>query len=267
MAIDLEQFLERVESAETLADIQTLIVALRDAYGVDHIIYHWVSSDGEQYGCGTYPLEWVQRYVDRDYLRVDPVVIGCYQRFHPVDWKRLDWSSRAARAFMKDAIDHGIGNQGYSIPIRGPQGQFALFTVSHNCDDKTWADFTEAHRRDLILVAHTFNQKALELAVGRRPEPTRALSPRELDTLTYLAMGYGRGQVADMLSISEHTLRAYIESARFKLGAMNTVHAVARAIAEGLILAGGAARAAQGGWPGRDGQADTEDEDGQLRKV
>ena len=105
---------------------RNLIVSLRDEYAVDHIVYHWVSSDGEQYGCGTYPLEWVQRYVDRDYLRVDPVVIGCYQRFHPVDWKRLDWSSRAARAFMKDAIDYGIGNQGYSIPIRGPQGQFAL---------------------------------------------------------------------------------------------------------------------------------------------
>ena len=55
-------------------------------------------------------------------------------------------------------------------------------------------------------------------------------------------------------------MRAYIESARFKLGAMNTVHAVARAIAEGLILTGGAARAAQGGWPGRNGEDEAEEE-------
>ena len=71
-------------------------------------------------------------------------------------------------------------------------------------------------------------------------------------------MGYGRGQVAEMLSISEHTLRAYIESARFKLGALNTTHAVARALTEGLIVVGGAARAAEGGWPGKQPKARSE---------
>ena len=252
MALDLEGYLGKVELASGLDDIQSLIVALRDHYKVDHIVYHWVSSDGEQYGCGTYPPIWVQHYVDMDYLRIDPVVIGCFQRFHPVDWKRLDWSSKQARAFRPDAIGFGVGNQGFSIPIRGPNGQFALFSVSHNCNDETWAEFTQAHQRELILISHYFNLKALEFEKDRTPEPTRALSPREIDALTFLAMGYSRAQVADMLSISEHTLRAYIESARFKLGCANTTHAVARAMSEGLIILGGAARAAAGDWPGRE---------------
>ena len=102
------------------------------------------------------------------------------------------------------------------------------------------------------MIAHYFNLKALELEKGRTPETVRSLSPREIDTLTFLAMGYSRNQVAEMLSLSEHTLRAYIESARSKLGAANTTHAVARALTEGLIVVGGAARAATGGWPGRD---------------
>ncbi len=238
--------------ARDLTDIQGLIVDLRDHYRVDHIVYHWVSSDGEQYGCGTYDPKWVQHYVDSEYLRVDPVVIGCFQRFHPVDWKRLDWTSKQARAFQQDAIAHGVGNQGYSIPIRGPNGQFALFSLSHTASDAIWADFTRTHQRELILIAHYFNLKALEFEKNRAPEPTRGLSPRETDALTFLAMGYARGQVADMLSISEHTLRAYIESARFKLGAMNTTHAVARAMVEGLIIVGGSARKAEGDWPGRD---------------
>jgi DNA-binding CsgD family transcriptional regulator len=54
--------------------------------------------------------------------------------------------------------------------------------------------------------------------------------------MTLLAIGYSRAQVADQLSISEHTLRVYIESARFKLGALNTTHAVARALSRGLIV-------------------------------
>ena len=51
-----------------------------------------------------------------------------------------------------------------------------------------------------------------------------------------LAMGYSRAKAAESLSISEHTLRVYIESARFKLAAMNTTHAVARALASGLLV-------------------------------
>ena len=87
-----------MESAEGLEDLQNLIEEIRNEYGVDHIVYHWVNSAGEQYGCGTYDLEWVNRYVEKNYLRIDPVVQGCYQHFHPVNWKRLDWSSKAARA-------------------------------------------------------------------------------------------------------------------------------------------------------------------------
>ena len=252
MTDTLDQFLQNLETANALDQIQGLTVGLRDAYKVDHVVYHWVSADGQQYGFGTYSPEWAIRYEQKEYLRIDPVILGCFQRFHPVDWKRLDWSSKPARTFREDAIAHGVGNQGFSVPIRGPNGQFALFTVSHNCSDAEWAEFTRANQRDIILMAHFLNQKALELEKDRQPEPVRLLSPREVDTLTFLAMGYGRGQVAEMLSISEHTLRAYIESARFKLSASNTMHAIARAVSEGHIIMGGAARNAAGNWPGRD---------------
>lgn len=244
-----DRVLEGLQAVGRLEDLQAIVEALRDHWSVGHCVYHWVSADGQQYGCGTYSREWCIRYVVNEYLRIDPVVTGCFQRAHPVDWKRLDWSSRAARAFRADSIAHGVGNQGFSVPIRGPGGQFALFTVSAEADDADWAAFTRTHQRDIIVAGFLINQRALDLASGRMPEPARALSPRETDALTFLAMGYGRGQVADMLSISEHTLRAYIEGARLKLGAQNTVHAVARAVAEGLIVTGGAARSDKGGWP------------------
>ena len=234
--VNLDRILEELDATDTLEGIQDVIVKLRDAYGIDHIVYHWVDSAGEQYGCGTYDDEWRDHYIVQSYIRVDPVIIGCFQRFHPVDWKRLDWSGKPAREFLVDALKHGVGNQGFSIPIRGPNGQFALFTVNHSCDDDAWSAFTERHSRELILIAHYFNRKALEFEPDRKGEQSRALSPREIDAMTLLAMGYSRAQVADTLAISEHTLRVYIESARFKLGAHNTTHAVARALSRGLII-------------------------------
>ncbi|MFY0647474.1 helix-turn-helix transcriptional regulator [Sulfitobacter geojensis] len=232
----LEFILESLEQADTLVGLQEATEALQKNLEVDHIAYHWVDSAGDQYGCGTYSVAWQQRYIDQNYLRIDPVVIGCFQRFHPVDWKQLDWSSKAVRAFQLEAIEYGLGNQGYSIPVRGPNGQFALFTINHSCDDDAWAIFTQKHRRELILIAHFLNEKALEFEPGRTPDVGQALSPREVDAMTLLAIGYNRAQVANSLSISEHTLRVYIESARFKLGALNTTHAVARALSRGLIV-------------------------------
>ena len=235
-AVDLDKILEDLDATDTLEGIQAVIVSLRDLFGINHMVYHWVDSAGEQYGCGTYSDEWRDHYIAQNYIRADPVIIGCFQRFHPVDWKRLDWSGKLARQFLADALASGVGNQGYSIPIRGPNGQFALFTANHTCDDAAWAEFIDSHSRDLILIAHYFNRKALEFEPERKGEQSRALSPREVDAMTLLAMGYSRAQVADTLAISEHTLRVYIESARFKLGAHNTTHAVARALSRGLIV-------------------------------
>jgi len=232
----LEKILERLEQAEALEGIQAASEEVRDILGITHVAYHWVDAGGDQYGCGTYSLAWQERYREQQYLRVDPVIVGCYQRFHPVDWKRLDWSSKAARQVLSEALEYGLGNQGFSVPIRGPNGQFALFTANHTCSDEEWITFTEEKRRALILIAHYFNQKALELEPNRTPDQNQALSPREIDAMTLLAMGYSRAQVAETLSISEHTLRVYIESARFKLGALNTTHAVARAMSRGLIV-------------------------------
>ncbi|MGC3939175.1 helix-turn-helix transcriptional regulator [Roseobacter sp. EG26] len=232
----VEEVLAALEQADTLEAIQEAILKLREYFRIDNMVYHWVDSAGEQYGYGTYPLEWAAHYQEQNYIRIDPVIAGCYKRFHPVDWKRLDWSGKAVKAFQAEAIEYGIGNQGYSIPIRGPNGQFALFTVNHTCDDTEWEEFTETNRRELILIAHYFNQKALEFEPNRAPEQSQPLSPREIDAMTLLAIGYSRAQVADTLSISEHTLRVYIESARFKLGASNTTHAVARALSRGLIV-------------------------------
>ncbi len=236
MRRSLTAYIETLQQATTLDDLRSEIIGLRDHFGVEHLVYHSVNSTGQQYAVLTYKDDWVDRYLDQDYARVDPVVQGCFRRFHPVDWKNLDWSGKQARAFLSEALDAGVGNQGYSVPIRGPNGQFAMFTVSHRASDAEWQKFTTEHVADLLLVAHFVNQKALELERGTDFHAMQSLSPREIDVLTMLAMGFNRAQAADNLAISEHTVRAYVESARFKLGANNSTHAVARAVAEGFVM-------------------------------
>ncbi len=227
---------EALSHATTLEELQGFVEGLRDVYDIENLVYHSVNASGGQYAALTYSPNWVDRYIERGYERVDPVVQGCYKRFTPIDWKALDWSGKPARDFMGEAVDAGLGNQGFSIPIRGPSGQFALFSANQKDKDDSWAKYTDERVGDLILIAHYMNEKALEIEGGPAHGPVRALSPREKDTLTLLALGHNRAGVAEALNISENTLRVYIESARFKLGASNTVHAVAMAVTHGLIV-------------------------------
>ncbi|CTQ48983.1 helix-turn-helix transcriptional regulator [Jannaschia donghaensis] len=234
MARKLDDLLNRLACAADLKDLQASIFGLRDAYDVEHLVYHSVKSNGAQWGALTYPPGWVDVYTAQRFQTVDPVVLSCFQGFRPVDWKHLDWSGRVARTVLGEGIAHGLGNQGFSLPIRGPSGQFALFTVNHRAGDDTWGRFTKSHLNDLLLAAHYVNERALALE-GVELQPRQALSPRETDALTLLAAGRSRSQIAETLKISEHTLRVYIEGARHKLGALNTTHAVANALARGLI--------------------------------
>ncbi|MEM8803254.1 MAG: autoinducer binding domain-containing protein [Pseudomonadota bacterium] len=231
----LENFLERLQGVESLKELDAVILSLSNELNVEHVVYHSVNSKGDEYAVTTYHPDWVDQYLGNDYARIDPVVQACLRRFHPVDWQRLNWSGKAVRGFLDEARIAGVGNQGYSVPIRGPSGQFALFTVSSQEGDDAWAKYTQDYTRSLILASHYVNQKALEIERGSDKIDFVALSPRETDALTMLALGYSRAQAADSLSISEHTLRVYIESARFKLAAMNTTHAVAMALNHGLL--------------------------------
>jgi len=232
----VEPFIDRMLQVKTLDELSVEITALRDSLDVENLVYHSVNSTGEQYAALTYSEKWVTRYLQEDYARIDPVVQSCYQRFDPVDWQQLDWSGKAVRSFLGEAQDEGIGNQGLSIPIRGPSGQFALFTVNQRGNNDQWAHYVNENLADLLLAAHYINRKALEIERGDEEVARLHLSPREADTLKMLALGYSRAKAAELLSISEHTLRVYIENARVKLGASNTTNAVARAVIGGLIV-------------------------------
>jgi len=227
----LRRFAGELQEARTREDLDRLVHGLRDQYGVDHLVYHSVSGTGKQFGILTYSPAWVSHYLAQGYARIDPVVQNCLRRGSPTDWKALEWSGRQARDFLGEAISAGVGNQGFSIPIHGPGGQFAMFTVSHRSRDADWQRFSSAAAPDLILIAHYLNQRVHEIDETGKEDNTGVLSGREVDVMTLLALGMNRAQAADALDISEHTFRAYVESARQKLGAANTVQAVARAVA------------------------------------
>jgi DNA-binding CsgD family transcriptional regulator len=235
MARRLDELSERLARADDLRALNDSVLALRDHFEVEHAVYHVVRGDGVPWAALTYAPAWVDAYVEAGCQAIDPVVRACFTRTAAVDWKTLDWSPRPARALLSEALAHGLGDQGLSLPIHGPGGRFALFTLNHRRGDAGWARFSAAHASDVRLTAHLLNERAVAIEGGDAASRARGLSPRETDAPTLLAAGQSRASAADSLGVSEHTLRTSIESARNRLGARNTTHAVASALARGLI--------------------------------
>ncbi|WP_233416870.1 helix-turn-helix transcriptional regulator [Halovulum marinum] len=232
----VQSFLERLESTTTLDQIQALVEGLRDELGVEHAIYHLVGATGREYGAMTYDPDWVDRYKSERYFNVDPVVLAALRTTSPLDWQSLDWTARSARRLLGEAVSEGVGKQGISVPIRGVGGQMAMFSVTSYDNEASWERFGRQHMPNLVLAGNYIHQQAARIMGADQLAGVADLSPRERDVLTFLAVGHSRSAAADKLGISEHTLRAYLDTARLKLGAQNTTHAVALAMTRGLLL-------------------------------
>ncbi len=235
MTRKLDRFLECLENTESTEDLFVLAESLSEIYDVSNSTYLATNLNGRPFFATTYDEKWALHYEEQGYVNIDPVVRGSITNFHPMDWRRLDWSSKRARDFMSEAIDFGVGRQGYTVPIRGPNGQMALFAINHHSNDRQWEKYIGENAHDLMLISHYLHQKALSAAQVQDVVDVKELSPREQDVLKYLGIGFSRSQTAEKLQISEHTLRVYVDAARYKLGALNTTHAVALAITRGII--------------------------------
>ena len=260
MTSEIQRLFEALPPEGSIDELGLVIDRIRDVYDLEHVVYHAVSlgsaltrksqeraAGALQNGAGlwlrepealvtfTYPQSWGERYLEQQYRRIDPVVESAMVSFLPFDWKSLAWNTKKRRQLLGEAISSGLGNQGYTVPIRGPDGQFALFTVNKSCSDSEWERFLNTYKTDFMVIAHFYHQRVLEIEriFGNITIPS--LSEREKDALTYIASGRGRAEVAYDLKISENTLRVYLDSARHKLGALNLPHAIALAVQRGIV--------------------------------
>lgn len=164
----------------------------------------------------------------RDYVKIDPVVQEGFARQLPFEWSELAPSARA-RELMLEALQHGVGLAGYSIPISDKAGRRALFSINYAAPDAAWEEKLALHREEWAELAHLLHRKAITELHGD-VDPVPHLGPRELECLTWTARGKSSKEVAILLGLSEHTTKAYLKSARFKLMCSNLPEAVTKAI-------------------------------------
>lgn len=211
--------------------------ALRDfaqEAGFDFFAYLYLRGP-ESFAVSNYAREWQQLYVERDFIRIDPVVTGA-KHGPPI----FSWSAEQARrsgrrdvaGFFAEAERFGI-RSGISISIPVGFKERMVFTLASGRPvsplDNDIDPVTAA-----VAVAFVHSRLGgassdASLASGIR------LSPREAECLRWFAEGMPMAEIALTLGISYRSVRAYLDEAARKLEAANTRQASSIAIRLGLI--------------------------------
>jgi PAS domain S-box-containing protein len=85
-----------------------------------------------------------------------------------------------------------------------------------------------------LLVALSTSRRSLRRTVSSESDAP-PLSPRELEIVELVALGYSGPEIAQKLHISHETVRTHVRNAMVKTGARSRAHLVAKALADGAI--------------------------------
>jgi DNA-binding CsgD family transcriptional regulator len=209
-------------------DVGKSLSDIRSALKVDHAVYHLAPTAAPEMDIPfvrtTYDPRWVMRYITRNYMTIDPVLELGLSGARPFFWSDIPRDGEAVAAFFADAQSHGVGNCGFTVPITDRVGHRAMFTLNRDGDDAEFRSRISAIARDLEDIALILHRRGL--AEAGIEEPVPVLSPREIECLSWTAHGKDASSIADILKISEHTVRDYLKSARTKLGCSTIAQAV-----------------------------------------
>jgi DNA-binding CsgD family transcriptional regulator len=190
-------------------------------------------------------LDFQRDWVEQGLHRVSPVGAVCRVTTRPFSW------SSTAMATLAEELGGRSGRSWHLTPQRGIAGGISVPIHLPRCriGSVTWTTRDADIDLEGLLVLHgdLLRLAALRLMdlvyAGRQDEPAEPcvtpLSEREVECLTWVALGRTDGEISELIHRSPTTARFHVEKAMTKLGARNRAQAVAIACQLGLIHASG----------------------------
>jgi DNA-binding CsgD family transcriptional regulator len=238
--VEIGTFIEATNRSATLEEVFGHFESALATLGFDRIMYSALrdhpiyDSHASPSVMRNYPDDWVKYYVDKNYIRLDPVrtvCLGSRAAFTWDDMVRRNRLHRDQKAVMDEGREAGL-KDGIAVPLHGPHGE----VMGVGMASSTGGVDAEHHLPLINLLTQHFHFAYTSLA---HPElllpPKSVLTARETEILTWVAAGKGDGVIADILGISEHGVDFHMRNIRNKLNADSRVTAVVKALRHGII--------------------------------
>ena len=139
-------------------DLEETLKAIAVDIGVSHIAYMRFAPDKSSdasllTGTVTYSFQWQTRYFLKQYVLIDPVISHGSKAVLPFDWDEMARDEPAVLAFFADALTHGVGLNGLSIPVRNRRGVYSLVSYTSDHSKPEWQEFKKSNMIKLQLIS------------------------------------------------------------------------------------------------------------------
>lgn len=183
----------------------------------------------------TMPEGWVERYMAKEYVQVDPMARNATTVGTPFRWSsatnELKFSTQ--EKLVMDEIGEFKVAEGFVVPIHGHAGYSGAVTFAGAELDLDPRSLNELHL--MSIYAHN-KLRTLHLAEYGLDEPVYLkLTARERECLHWAARGKSNWAISQILNISEHTVHEHIERAKKKYRVSTRVQAIVIGIFQGEI--------------------------------
>ena len=231
--------IDKLSKAVRLSEGHDVLRNAINEMGLSHVAYAAVNLPSVKrvrpLAAMTYSAEWQKRYAQENYVNIDPVIRAGLGGVLPVDWSKIRSEDPLVKKFLGEAQEFKIGRVGLTIPIRGKHAEFAIFSITADTSLLEWEKKVRQLSRDAMLLAYQFHDWAVKAEGIENEISLDLLTARERDCLRWRSQGKTDWEISELLGISQSTVKFHLENARARLHATNTIHAVSKAIAHGLI--------------------------------
>ncbi len=176
---------------------------------------------------GTMPAQFVREFDRHQLVRRCPMLQCTRDSVMPRFWHLLEKGSEP-HADLPHELHTLLINyncpMSVIIPINSPDGQRLLFWFMGNRNNLSQSEINEL---TLIMLQALDSYNCLKRNDSAAPH---SLSARELEVVRWTAQGKTSVEIGQILSLSDHTVNAYMMNAIKKLDCVNRTQLVAKAI-------------------------------------
>jgi len=245
---DVQQFIELSQKTESPLDLKLLLDAITREMKFDHFaLLHHVDTDllssninyvrsGHLVALVTYPDQWVETYLQRKIVENDPVLIASERSTVGFSWsdvpKMIDYTAEHDK-ITAETRKAGLLN-GFTVPANVPGETNGSVNFAQSSQDELPAENLVMAQLVGSFAFQAARDIMKRLCGPPKKQPAR-LSTRQLECLCLVARGKTDWEIAQILGISQETVKDHIEIARNKYGVAKRVQAVMRAVYDGQL--------------------------------
>lgn len=179
-----------------------------------------------------YSPQWQQRYIQKNYIAIDPTVSHGLRSIAPFVWSEETYMEN--RNFWDDARAHGL-RAGWAQACHDANGVKGLLNLIRS-DNQISLKELESISLQLAWLTQTAHIGLSLLAVPKYlPEASANLTGKEIEVLRWTADGKTSGEIGEILNIAERTVNFHITNTLRKLEAPNKTAAAIKAAVLGFL--------------------------------